>query len=154
MDEIAQVVPLYGKAAYLEMESGAQSALDGGPQKADLQAVSTVAGPRGDGFLLATGRSLYTSYDGAAVHSPEADKLHREEFVEIHPADAQELGIAEGQEVTLKGNGGQLKIRAHVTESVQPHMLYVPLYYDGGAVTTLFEDEQAIASVKVSAANA
>jgi formate dehydrogenase major subunit len=154
MDEIAQVVPLYSNATYLKMESGAQSALDGGPQKAELHAVSTVAGPRGDGFLLTTGRSLYTSYDGAAVHSPEADKLHREEFLEIHPADAQELGIAEGQEVTLKGNGGQLAIRAHITESVQPRMLYVPLYYDGGAVTALFEEGRAIASVKVSAANA
>jgi predicted molibdopterin-dependent oxidoreductase YjgC len=115
--------------------------------------VPSVAGPGGDGFLLTTGRSLYTSYDGAAVHSPEADKLHREEFVEIHPADAEELGIGEGQEVTLNANGSQLTIRAHVTESVQPGMLYVPLYHDGGAVTALFDEGQAIAAVTASAAN-
>jgi formate dehydrogenase alpha subunit len=155
MDEIAQVAPLYGNATYREMESGAQQPIEGlGPRKAELQTVPAVAGPGGDGLLLTTGRGLYTSYDGAAVHSPEADKLHREEFVETHPADALELGIAEGQEVTLNANGGQLTIRAHVTESVQTGMLYVPLYYDGGAVTALFDDGQAIAPVTASAASA
>jgi predicted molibdopterin-dependent oxidoreductase YjgC len=155
MEEIAQVLALYGNATYVEMESGAQSALGGdglGPKKAEIQTVPSVAGPGGEGLLLTTGRSLYTSYDGAAVHSPEADKLHREESVEMNPADAVELGIADGQEVTLKGNGTELTIRARVTESVQPGTLYVPLYHEGGAVTALFEDGQAIASVSVSAA--
>ena len=55
--------------------------------------------------------------------------------------------------MTLSANGNQLTIRAHVTEIVQPGMLYVPLYYDGGAVTSLFEDGQAMAPVSVSAAN-
>jgi predicted molibdopterin-dependent oxidoreductase YjgC len=154
MDEVAQVVPLYGNATYVEMESGEQQPVDGlGPRKAELQAVPTIAGPGGEGLLLTTGRSLYTSYDGTAVHSPEADKLHREEFVEMNPADALELGIAEGQEVTLNANGGQLMIRTHVTESVQAGMLYVPLYYDGGAVTALFDEGQAIEPVTASAAN-
>ncbi len=154
MDEMAQVVPLYGAATYVEMESGAQQAMDGlGPQKAELQAVPSVGGPDGDGLVLTTGRSLYTSYEGAAIHSPEADKLHREEFAEVNPADAQGLGIVAGQEVTLRANGGQLTMRAHVTEVVQPGMLYVPLYYDGGAVTALFGEGQAMAPVTASAAN-
>jgi formate dehydrogenase alpha subunit len=155
MDEIAQVVPLYSRATYREMESGAQQPMNGlGPQKAELQAVLAVAAPGGDGFLLTTGRGLYASYDGAALHSPEADKLHREEFVGINPADAHELGIADGQGVTLKADARELTIRAHITDSVQRRTLYVPLYHDGGAVTALFEDAQAIASVRVSAATA
>ena len=154
MDELAQLVPLYSQATYREIESGAQQPLNGlGPKKAVLQSVATAAAPAHVGFTLTTGRSLYTSYEGAALHSPEADKLHREEFVEIHPADAKELGIAEGDEVTLKGNGGELTIRAHITESGQPRMLYVPLYYDGGAVTALFEDGRASAAVKIAVAN-
>ena len=152
MDEIAQLVPLYSQATYREIESGAQQPLNGlGPKKAVLQSVATAAAPAHVGFTLTTGRSLYTSYEGAALHSPEADKLHREEFVEIHPADAKELGIAEGDEVTLKGISGELTIRAHITESGQPRMLYVPLYYDGGAVTALFEDGQASAAVEAAA---
>jgi predicted molibdopterin-dependent oxidoreductase YjgC len=155
MDEIAQLVPLYSQSTYREMESGAQQPLDGlGPKKAELQSVATTAVPGGDGFTLTTGRSLYTSYEGAAVHSPEADKLHREEFVELHPADAHELGIAEGNEVTLKGNGGSLTLRAHITDGLQPRVLYVPLYHDGGAVTALFQAGQASAPVEVAAARA
>ena len=101
--------------------------------------------------MLTTGRGLYTSYEGAAVHSPEADRLHREEFVEVNPADAKELGVSDGGEVTLKANGSELTLRARVTAAVQPRMLYVPLYFDGGAVTALFADGQAAAPVEVVA---
>ncbi len=155
MDEIARLLPLYRDARYIEMESGAQQPLDGlGPTAAELQEVPVVTTPGGDGFLLMAGRSLYTSYEGAAIHSPEADKLHREEFVELHPADAHELGISEGNEVTLKGNGGSLTLRAHITDGLQPRVLYVPLYHDGGAVTALFQAGQASAPVEVTAARA
>ena len=104
-----------------------------------------------DGYLLTTGRGLYTSYEGAAVHSPEADRLHREEFVEVNPADAKELGVSDGAEVTLKANGSELTLRARVTAAVPPRMLYVPMYFDGGAVTALFADGQAVAPVEVVA---
>ncbi len=157
MDELAQLVPLYSRSTYTEMESGAQTAISGnglGPQKAELQAVAVAARPPVGGFLLTTGRSLYTSYDGAAVHSADADKLHREEFVEIHPSDAGEMGIADGDEVTLSANGGRLTIRTRISEGVQPGALYVPLYYDGGAVTALFEGGQAVTPVKVTPAGA
>ena len=157
MEEIAKLVPLYERSTYMEMESGAQTAIgvNGlGPQKAELQPVATAAKSPGDSLLLTSGRSLYTSYDGAAVHSPEADKLHREEFVEIHPSDARELGIADGDEVTLSANGSRLTIRARISEAVQPGALNVPLYYDGGAVTALFEGEQAVAPVKVTTGGA
>jgi formate dehydrogenase major subunit len=151
MDEIAQLVPLYAGATYKEMEPGAQQPLDGlGPSRADLQPLPSTAAAA-EGYALTTGRSLYTSYEGAAIHSPEADRLHREEFVEVNPADAEELGIADGAEVTLRANGSSLTLRARVTAAVQPRMLYVPLYFDGGAVTALFADGQATAPVEVTA---
>ncbi|MDO8611675.1 MAG: molybdopterin-dependent oxidoreductase [Dehalococcoidia bacterium] len=152
MDEIAQLAPLYASATYKEMEPGAQSAFGGpnglGPSKTELQPVPATPATA-DGYLLTTGRGLYTSYEGAAVHSPEADRLHREEFVEVNPADAKELGVSDGAAVTLKANGSELTLRARVTAAVQPRMLYVPLYFDGGAVTALFADGQATAPVEV-----
>ncbi len=155
MDEIAEQVPLYAAATYREMEPGLQQPLDGaGPKKAELQAVPAVAAPTGDGFLLTTGRGLYASYEGAAIHSPEADKLRREEVAEIHPDDARELDIAEGQKVTLRGNGAELTLPARLTDAVQPRTVYVPFYYDGGALTSLFAAGQAAAAISVSAARA
>ncbi len=115
-----------------------------------FQAVPVAAPTMGNGFLLTTGRSLYTSYDGAVLHSPEADKLHREEFVEISPAEAARLGISPGDEVTLKNGRGELTIRAKLTEAVQRGMLFVPLYYDGGAVSALFGRDEAVARVQVA----
>jgi len=154
MDEIAQVVPLYKGATYVELDSGAQQRLDGlGPKAAALQPLTSVVGaPDGDGFLLSTGRSLYTSYEGAALHSPEADKLHREEFVEMNPADAATLGIASGDEVMLRNGRGELAIRAHPTKAVQPGALYVPLYYDGGAVSALFGGDSPVTHVEIARA--
>lgn len=152
MDEIAQVVPLYANATYVELDSGAQQPLDGlGPKTAVPQEVPlAAAAPEGDGFLLTTGRSLYTSYEGAALHSPEADKLHREESVEVNPADAAALGVANGDEVLLRNDGGELAIRVHLTEAVQAGTLYVPLYYEGGAVSALFEGDHGVSRVQVA----
>jgi formate dehydrogenase major subunit len=153
MDEIAQLVPLYASATYKEMEPGAQQPLNGlGPSKTELQPVSATPAGAG-GYVLTTGRGLYTSYEGAAVHSPEADRLHREEFVELNPADAEELGVGDGAEVTLKANGSELTLRARVTAAVQPRTLYVPLHFDGGAVSALFAEGQAVAPVEVAAAH-
>ena len=154
MDEMAQAVPLYRNATYRELDCGTQQPLDGlRPKTSVLQPVPAVPLPEGEGFLLSTGRGLYTSYEGAALHSPEADKLHREEFVEMSPADAAALGLADGDEVVLRNGAGELTIRVRLTEAVQPRMLYVPLYYDGGAVSALFEDDSAVTRVQVALAS-
>jgi formate dehydrogenase major subunit/formate dehydrogenase alpha subunit len=113
--------------------------------------VPLAAAAKGKGFLLITGRSLYTSYDGAALHTPEADKLHREEFVEVNPADAAALGVADGDEVVLHNRRGKVSMRCRLTEAVQPRTLFVPLYYDGGAVSLLFgREDGAAAPVKLA----
>lgn len=152
MDEIAALVPLYARATYREMENGAQQPLDGlGPKAAVLQAVPVVAAPASDGFLLVSSRSLYISYDGAAIHSPDADKLHRDESVEVHPLDAAALGIADGDEVVLSNGSAELSVRARISEAVQPRTLYLPLYYDGGAVSALFAPGESVARVKLAA---
>ncbi|HEV8574314.1 MAG TPA: molybdopterin dinucleotide binding domain-containing protein, partial [Dehalococcoidia bacterium] len=153
MDEIAQVIPLYASATYREMDSGSQQPLDGvGPKKAERQAVAAVASPNGKAFTLTATRSLYTSYEGAAVHSPEADRLHREEQVAMNPADAAALGIAEGDQVVLRNASGELRARAHPTNAVAPKTLHVPLYFDGGAPGTLFGNDAAVASVEIAPA--
>ena len=104
----------------------------------------------GDGLILTTGRSLYTSWDAATIHSAEADKLHREEFVEVNPLDAARLGLEEGQEVALADGRVEVAIRVHVTDAVQPGVVFVPLYYDGGAVTALFARDGLLPRVKVA----
>jgi predicted molibdopterin-dependent oxidoreductase YjgC len=151
MDEMAQVVPLYVNATYREMDSGAQQNIDGlGPKKAVRQAVPAVAAPEnGHEFRLTASRSLYTSYEGAAVHSPDADKLRREEHVALNPADAASLGVAEGEQVIIRNDGGEMRVKAHFTNAVAPGTAHIPLYLDGGAVGDFFGDNAAVAAVAI-----
>jgi len=152
MDEIASLVPLYGQARYSELESGAQQDFAGlQSQAAVLQPLVLEPTADGQGLVLASSRTLYTSWEGAAIHSPEADKLHREEFVEMNAADAATLGVEDGQEVVLANERGELTIRAKISDSVLPGSVFVPLYYDGGAVTALFgREDDALARVKIA----
>jgi predicted molibdopterin-dependent oxidoreductase YjgC len=152
MEEMAVLIPLYANARYGDLESGSQQAFDGyQPRAAAVQPVAleaTVA--PGDGLVLTTGRSLYTSWDAATIHSPEADKLHREEFVEVNPLDAARLGLQEGQEVALADGRAEVAIRVRIADAVQPGVVFVPLYYDGGAVTALFARDGLLPRVKVA----
>jgi predicted molibdopterin-dependent oxidoreductase YjgC len=144
MQEIASLVPAYAEARYDRLHSGRTRALPPvgaeAPARTAFQEVSALTGGAPEeGFLtLITGRSLYTSLEGAAIRSPEADKLHREESVEINPADAAALNVRQGEEVVLVNGSAELAITVSVTEAAPPGVLYVPLYYGGGAVTALF----------------
>lgn len=152
MDEIASLVPLYRQARYSELESGAQQAFAGlQPQAAVLQPLALEPTVAGEGLVVTSGRTLYTSWEGAAIHSPEADKLHREEFVEMNAADAAALGVEDGQEVVLANEHGELTIRVKISDRVLPGSAFVPLYYDGGAVTALFgREDGALARVRIA----
>jgi len=150
MEEMAQAIPLYANATYREMDSGAQQTFDGlGPSKAERQAVLSKASENGTGFRLTATRSLYMSYEGAAIHSPDADKLRREEHVALNPADASSLSISEGDQVAIRNDRGQLQAKAHLTNAVAPGTAHVPLYLDGGTVSALFDAGAAVAAVDI-----
>ena len=69
----------------------------------------------------------------------------------MHPADASALGVAEGDMVTLRNARGELTAKASLTEAVQEKSVFVPLYYNGGAVAQLFDGDSAVAEVEVIA---
>ena len=108
------------------------------PPRTSYQALSAPAVSPGEGLRLLTDRSLYTSWEAASIHSDDADKLHREEAVLINPRDAEPLGIHIGDEVTLVAGDAELRIAARLDDGVARGTVYVPAYYDGGAVMALF----------------
>jgi predicted molibdopterin-dependent oxidoreductase YjgC len=103
-------------------------------------------------LLLTTGRTLYTSLEGALTHDADADKLHREEFVEIHPSDATTLRINDEDELTLATDAGELTVRCKISSRVREGVLFLPAYYDGGAVTRLLDRTGAPIAVRVKVA--
>lgn len=50
-------------------------------------------------------------------------------YVEIHPEDAAELGIAEGAEVLVSSRRAKVQATAYVTPTVQPGQLFMPMHY-------------------------
>lgn len=69
----------------------------------------------------------------------------------MNAADAAALGIEDGQEVVLANERGELTIRVKISDSVLPGSAFVPLYYDGGAVTALFgREDGALARVRIT----
>jgi anaerobic selenocysteine-containing dehydrogenase len=106
----------------------------------------------GGAFTLSTSRGLYTSYEAAATHSKEADRLHREDSLKMNPADAAALGLASGDVVTVHNARSSVAAPVEITAAVQPKMLWIASFYDAGAPAALFAADSPVASVEVSRA--
>ncbi len=59
-------------------------------------------------------------------------EMQQEMFVEIHPGDANDRGIADGQRVWLEGaEGGRILIKAMVTRRVGRGVIWTPFHFGG-----------------------
>jgi formate dehydrogenase major subunit len=90
-------------------------------------------------LLLTTGRILSQYNVGAQTRRTENVKWHSEDVLEIHPHDAEQRGIEEGDWVGLKSRAGQTVLRAVVTTRVMPGVVYTTFHHpESGAnvVTT------------------
>ncbi len=74
-------------------------------------------------------------YEGGGEETRSTDllaELQQEMFVEIHPGDANDRGIADGQWVWLEGaEGGRIKIKAMVTRRVGRGVVWTPFHFGG-----------------------
>ena len=112
---------------------------------------------RVENLAVFTSRSLYTSWDGASSGSEEADKLDREGAAWVNPTDAQEAGVTTGALVTLQNGSHSITMKVKLDDGVAAGTVYVPSYYRGGAVMSLFDFDGlagGLPSVKLIAANA
>ncbi|MDK3017794.1 nitrate reductase [Pseudodonghicola flavimaris] len=63
--------------------------------------------------------------------SPRLSAHLAEPFVEIHPADALQLGVRPADLVALDSPAGQAILRARITDTVQPGELFAPMHWTG-----------------------
>jgi formate dehydrogenase major subunit len=90
-------------------------------------------------LLLTTGRILSQYNVGAQTRRTENLSWHNEDVLEIHPHDAEQRGIDEGDWVGLQSRAGETVLRAHITERVQAGVVYTTFHHpESGAnvVTT------------------
>jgi formate dehydrogenase major subunit len=80
-------------------------------------------------LLLTTGRILSQYNVGAQTRRTKNIEWHHEDVLEIHPADAEERGIATGEEVTIASRVGSTVLHAKVTDRVSPGVVYTTFHY-------------------------
>jgi formate dehydrogenase alpha subunit len=88
-------------------------------------------------ILLTTGR-IVMHYNGGSMtlRSPSLQERDPDLYVEIHPEDAQGLGIASGDLVVVSTRRGQAEARARLTEKVRPGVVFMPFHYHGTNLIT------------------
>ena len=80
-------------------------------------------------LLLTTGRILSQYNVGAQTRRTQNVAWHPEDVVEIHPHDAEERGIKEGDWVGISSRAGDTVLHAKITERVQPGVVYTTFHH-------------------------
>jgi predicted molibdopterin-dependent oxidoreductase YjgC len=70
----------------------------------------------------------------------DLDALYPEARVEIHPADAEIHGIADGMPVKVSSRRGEVILRASVTEKTSVGVVFIPMHFAEAAANLLTND--------------
>ena len=119
------------------------------------------SGPRFP-LLLTTGRILSQYNVGAQTRRTANVVWHNEDLLEIHPHDAEQRGIRDGDWVKLQSRVGETSLRADVTDRVAPGVVYTTFHHaitQANVVTTEYSDwatncpEYKVTAVQVAPTN-
>jgi formate dehydrogenase major subunit len=182
MDEIAALTPTFAGVHYdrLEAEGSLQwpandAAPDGTPTMhiggfvrgkgkfvvTDYVPTDERTGPRFP-LLLTTGRILSHYNVGAQTRRTSNTAWHPEDRLEIHPVDAENRGIKDGDWVSLRSRAGETTLRALITERVAPGVVYTTFHHpdtQANVITTDYSDwatncpEYKVTAVQVGLSN-
>ncbi|MBM3851087.1 MAG: formate dehydrogenase subunit alpha [Verrucomicrobia bacterium] len=90
-------------------------------------------------LILTTGRILSQYNVGAQTRRTHNAVWHEGDRLELHPHDAENRGIRDGDWVSVRSRAGETTLRAQVTERMQPGIVYTTFHHpESGAnvVTT------------------
>ena len=94
-------------------------------------------------LLLTTGRILSQYNVGAQTRRTANVIWHNEDVLEIHPHDAEQRGIRDGDWVKLQSRVGETSLRSDVTDRVAPGVVYTTFHHavtQANVVTTEYSD--------------
>ena len=182
MDEIARLTPSFAGVSYAALdEHGSMQwpANDKAPAGTPMMHIDGFARGRGKfvvtdyvatdektgprfPLLLTTGRILSHYNVGAQTRRTANVAWHPEDLLEIHPADAENRGIKDGDWVSLRSRAGETTLRATVTERVAPGVVYTTFHHpvtQANVITTDYSDwatncpEYKVTAVQVGLSN-
>src|SRR5271167_3681664 len=113
-------------------------------------------------LLLTTGRILSQYNVGAQTRRTDNIVWHEEDRLEIHPHDAEQRGVRDGDWVRLASRAGETTLRALITERVAPGVVYTTFHHpdtQANVITTEYSDwatncpEYKVTAVQISPSN-
>jgi formate dehydrogenase major subunit len=94
-------------------------------------------------LILTTGRILSQYNVGAQTRRTANSLWHAEDLLEIHPFDAENRGILDGDLVALESRSGDIALRAQISERMQPGVVYTTFHHaktGANVITTDYSD--------------
>jgi formate dehydrogenase major subunit len=91
-------------------------------------------------LILTTGRVLSQYNVGAQTRRTHNNAWHEEDRLEMHPHDADERGIVDGDWVGIASRAGETVLRARVTERVQPGVVYTTFHFPESGANVITTD--------------
>ncbi len=182
MDEIARATPTFTGVSYAKLEAMGSvqwpcnaAAPDGTPVmhigkfvrgKGNFVITEYIPTDERTGarfpLLLTTGRILSQYNVGAQTRRTANVAWHKEDRLEIHPHDAEQRGIRDGDWVRLASRAGETALRARITDRVAPGVVYTTFHHpdtQANVITTDYSDwatncpEYKVTAVQVSPSN-
>ena len=91
-------------------------------------------------LILTTGRILSQYNVGAQTRRTDNVVWFDEDRLEIHPSDAELRGVKTGEWVGIRSRSGETVLRAHVTDKVQPGVVYTTFHFPESGANVITTD--------------
>jgi formate dehydrogenase major subunit len=160
MDEIARLTPTFAGVSYDKLERAGSLQWPCNDEAPDGTPTMHVDGfVRGKGrflitqyvptdekvtrrfpLLLTTGRVLSQYNVGAQTRRTANTDFYGADLLEIHPHDAGERGIREGDRVGVESRAGKTVLPATLTERVQPGVVYTTFHFPESGANVITTD--------------
>ena len=92
--------------------------------------------------LILTTARLEEHYNTGTMsrRSPTLSRQHPENFVDVHPNDADRYGIEDGDVVALRSRRGEIEVKAQVTEDIKEGVVWTTPHFAAASANRLTND--------------
>jgi len=92
--------------------------------------------------LILTTARLEEHYNTGTMsrRSPTLNRQHPENFVDIHPNDAERYGVEDGDTVTVSSRRGEISVTAQVTENIKEGSIWTTPHFAAASANRLTND--------------
>ncbi len=89
-------------------------------------------------YMLTTGRLMFHFHTGTMTRrSKKLDSEVPEAYVEMHPDDAQKVGLNGHRRVKVTSRRGEIEVAVRITPKIKPGLVFIPFHFAEAAANAL-----------------